>query len=92
MNKELPYTFDLFYDIKTMDDVKKIAYGEPHCSDATPEDLVTLFIDLGLPVPDCLNGVMPNMDIYVYPDGIWEQADEPKQSTYRKVTIPSFER
>lgn len=35
MNEELPYDFDLLYDIKTMDEVERIAKGEPHCSNAT---------------------------------------------------------
>jgi hypothetical protein len=56
---ELPYEFDLLYDIKTMDDVEAIAKGLPHHSSdiVSPYELADLFIELGLELPDCLKNV-----------------------------------
>ena len=45
-NERLPYPFDLHYDIKHMWEIEAIAKGKPHSSDATPEELVELFIEL----------------------------------------------
>jgi hypothetical protein len=69
----LPYPFDLLYDVKTMRDVEAIAKGEGHCSDATPDDLIELFIAQDLEVPECL---LAHLDksrkcIWVHPDGSW---------------------
>jgi hypothetical protein len=55
MARELPYDFDLHYDVKTMEQVERIAKGEADCSDATPEDLIALFLLHDLPVPACLD-------------------------------------
>jgi len=52
--RELPYEFDLLYDVKMMYEVESIANGEPSCSDASPEDLVELFIAHKLEMPECL--------------------------------------
>ena len=55
--RELPYDFDLLHDIKMMYQVEAIAKGEPSCSDATPEDLLELFIAHQLPIPACLQNI-----------------------------------
>ena len=53
--RDLPYVFDLLYDVKTMEQVGRIARYEGDCSDATPLDLYELFMQQGMPVPDCLS-------------------------------------
>ena len=55
--KELPYVFDLLFDVKTLEQVERIAKYEGDCSDATPEELRSLFISEGLDLPECLEGV-----------------------------------
>ena len=59
--RELPYEFDLLYDIKMMYEIEAVAKGEPSQSDATPENLVDLFIAHKLPIPDCLKNVKPTL-------------------------------
>lgn len=49
--EELPYDFDLYYDIKTMEEVERVFNYEPSSSSASPYDLVRLFKDLGMPLP-----------------------------------------
>jgi len=49
--KELPYEFDLLYDIKTWEQLRKVMRGEPDCSDATPMQVYWLLIEYNLPVP-----------------------------------------
>ena len=69
---ELPYVFDLLYDIKTMKDVEKVAKGWPIATKATPEDLVSLFLSEGIELPEYLKGVRPagwvDMDFGARPD------------------------
>ena len=55
MTRELPYDFDLHWDVKSMEQVERIARGDPDASDATPEDLVAMFLAHDLPIPSCLN-------------------------------------
>ena len=62
--RELPYEFDLLYDIKMMHQVEAIAKGDPSCSDASPEELVELFIAHKLPIPDCLKEVKAITELY----------------------------
>ena len=75
---DLPYAFDLNWDVKDMDDVKRIAAGKSHCSDADPEDLLALFQDLGLEVPECLEKFKL---IYIHTDGTW--SNEKKEGSQR---------
>lgn len=58
MTNELPYEFDLHWDVKNMTDVEQIATGKPHRSAATPSDLVEMFKSLDMDVPECLNNVV----------------------------------
>ena len=55
--KRLPYIFDLMYDVKDLEQVSRIANGAPDSSDATPTDLLALFISEGLEIPSCLSEV-----------------------------------
>jgi hypothetical protein len=94
--ERLPYSFDLHYDIKYMSEVEDIAKGNPHSSDATPEDLVELFIELELDVPECLHEakiyVENKQTIWILPDGTWIDY-EPLEHEYpntRKVVISKF--
>ena len=54
MSDRLPPDFDCLYDIKTMEDVERIAAGDPHHSNATVDDLIECFITCKLEVPQCL--------------------------------------
>ena len=90
--RELPYDFDLVYDIKSMMDIEMIAKGEPHRSDASPSDLVEMFQDLKLPVPKCLEGVLPMMTIWVESNGTW-QSYKPlpeEMHKFRETRIRAF--
>lgn len=73
MKNELPYDFDLHWDVKTFEDVEMIAKAEGHCSDATGDDLVDLFELLEMEVPACLaaNGHHGTMDIWITTNGLW---------------------
>lgn len=90
--RELPYDFDLLYDIKTLYEVGMIAKGEPHCSNASPEDLVELFQKLEMPVPECLAGVVPMKDIWVHRNGTWIDYEPllEERDSYRKARIHGF--
>ena len=48
---ELPYEFDLLWDVKTTEQVISIANFEADCSDASPYDLVELYISHNLKMP-----------------------------------------
>ena len=94
---ELPYDFDLLYDIKHMSEIENIASGGAHASNATPEDLVNLFVSNKLDVPQCLKAVKQKMDnkqvIWILPNGTWLDY-EPLEHEYpltRKVVIQKFE-
>ena len=92
--EKLPYVFDLTYDIKTMEDVELIASGEPHCSSASPDDLVNMFIALKMEVPKCLDGETGTQEIWVCKDGTWlpykPLPDEIEN--YRKAKMSRFDR
>lgn len=95
-NRELPYEFDLFFDIKTMQEVEDIATGKPHSSDAEPEELLDLFIKYNLDIPDCLKNFKSKKDseqtIWILPNGTWLDY-EPLENEYpnvRKVVITKF--
>lgn len=88
----LPSVFDLLYDIKTLDDVECIANGSPHASDADPEDLVTLFKEQGMDVPNCLSALTGYKTIWICCDKTWSE-DMPLDEDidkYRKVKISPF--
>ncbi len=93
---ELPYDFDLLYDIKHMYEVEAIANGGAHASDATPEDLVKLFDDNKLEVPECLKAVKHKLDnaqdIWILPNGTWLDYKplEHEHPEAQKVTIQKF--
>lgn len=93
---ELPYDFDLLYDIKHMSEVESIANGGAHASDATPEDLVKLFVAHDLDVPECLKAVKQKMDneqdIWILPNGAWLDYEplEHEHPESQKVTIQKF--
>lgn len=90
--RELPYEFDLFYDIKTMKQVQNIAEGKPDCSDAEPEDLVTLFNELELEVPECLKSFNAKQTIWILPNGTWLDYEPLKDEhpNARKTVIEKF--
>jgi len=79
---ELPYIFDLYWDVKTYEQVDIIARGEPDCSEATPGDLKKLFIDEGMEVPKSL------IDVMLY--GTKEELI--KENTRLKERLIKFER
>jgi hypothetical protein len=92
MNNKLPYAFDLLYDIKTMEEVESIARGEPHKSNVRPESLVTLFLELGLEVPSCLEGIPSYIEIWVKNDGTWQyfEPQDDEKFSFRQALIKSF--
>ena len=59
---ELPYVFDLLWDVKTYEQVERIAKFEADCSDADPYDLVELFQKENLEIPECLKGFVQKDD------------------------------
>ena len=85
VDTNLPYDFDLLWDVKTLAEVEIIAAGEGHCSSAKPEDLLALFLDLELEVPECLK---PCDLIFIHTDGTW--SDEKRKGSIR-VTKSSFQ-
>lgn len=94
--KHLPPDFDLHYDIKYMREVEAVANDEPHASEATPEDLVELFIANKMEIPECLRETKEYMDnrqtIWILPNGTWLDY-EPLENEYpevRKVEISKF--
>jgi len=83
--RELPYTFDLHYDIKMMWEIETIAKGEPHCSDASPEDLVELFIEMDMEIPECLSGVKLSKYIWLHRNNTWTSTEPENKDGYTKV-------
>jgi hypothetical protein len=71
MEHELPYVFDLLWDVKSYEQVERIAKYEGDCSDASPEDLVELFQQEGMDIPECLADFAPQITIWVCKDGSW---------------------
>ncbi len=72
--RELPYEFDLMYDIKMMYEVEAVAKGYATGSDATPEELVSLFEKHNIPIPACLvtfsKDIKTNLIVVVIKDGL----------------------
>lgn len=93
-SEKLPYSFDLHWDVKTLDDVERIAKGQGHCSSARPEDLVELFLDLEMEVPACLEGVNPMMTIWICQDHSWQnyQPLPDEIHKYHRTRVRSFDR
>ena len=91
-NKKLHSDFDLLYDLKQMDEVERIARGESTHSDASPEDLVDLFTELRIEVPECLKSVTGTTIIWVLDDGTWlsEEPNKLSKDKYQKVKINKF--
>lgn len=89
---DLPYDFDLLWDVKDTEDVEMIANGEPHCSDARPEDLVELFIKCEMEVPECLSSVTQTKEIWICKDGTWQDYEPlpDEADKYRKARIHHF--
>ena len=70
--EKLPYDFDLMYDLKLMSEVEAVCRGEcPAGTDATPEDLLEMFMLLELEIPECLKSVKKRMDVWICIDGSW---------------------
>ena len=56
---ELPYDFDLLWDIKYQYEVEMICEGKPHSSDVTPEELYEMYIQHELEIPEYLAPFAP---------------------------------
>ena len=92
MPNELPYIFDLLWDVKTYEQVERIAKFEGDCSDATPCDLVELFQQENLEIPECLKAFAPVETIWVCHDGTWLYNEPLSEEAhkYRKARIRGF--
>ena len=92
MERELPYDFDLLYDVKTYEQIERIANYEGDCSEASPEDLVDLFQQLKMKVPKCLASFAPRITIWVLPDGSWLPYEplEHEEPEARKVKLKGW--
>lgn len=73
---KLPYSFDLYWDIKTMEDVEEVANGSFNPSGIDGDDLADEFKKLGLPIPDCLrvNGYLGTREVWLTYEGTWFDA------------------
>ena len=91
-NNELPYIFDLLWDVKSYEQVERIAKYEGDCSAATPEDLVELFQHEGMDIPNCLADFAPQQTIWVGSGGSWLPYEPLYEEAhkYRKVRIRGF--
>lgn len=69
--RELPYEFDLLWDVKSYAQVERIAKYLGDCSDATPEDLIELFQLHEMKVPECLSTCTPIIYVWILPNGTW---------------------
>jgi len=73
----LPYSFDLLHDIKHMYEVEMVCKGQhPAGTDATPEDLLEMFIDHKLEIPEYLEEACKGYNkgetvIWVCNNGTW---------------------
>ena len=87
--RQLPYEFDLLYDIKYMYEVEKIANDEPSHSDASASDLVELFIKLRMELPKCLVGTLVKTPVWLCNDGTWSFIEPlfDEQHKYMKAVI-----
>jgi len=74
-DRNLPYSFDLLWDVKTMGQVERIAKFEADCSDADPYDLYELFESEGMEIPECLKG-FETESLWIHENGHW-QASKP---------------
>lgn len=90
--RELPYIFDLLYDVKDYEQVDRIARGEPDCSDADPQDLVALFKQEGLALPPSLKQYGAHIDIWVHKNGTWLRYEPlpEEMHNYRKAKIEDW--
>jgi len=71
----LPYSFDLLHDIKYMYEVELACKGR-HCSNASPADLMEMFINHKLEIPEYLEEACKGYNkgetvIWVCNDGTW---------------------
>lgn len=48
---ELPYEFDLLYDVKSVQELHSILKGEPHRTSATIQELCELMDKYNMPIP-----------------------------------------
>jgi len=91
MNNDLPYDFDLLYDVKDYEDVEAIARGSAHCSSASAQDLVDLFHSMDMEIPECLSYLRPTLVVTLYSDGTWDSGSEPaKALEARIVKVTAF--
>lgn len=90
MVNKLPYIFDLLWDVKTYEQVERIAKFEATCSDANPYDLVELFQQENLEIPECLKGFVQKDDS-LYWDKAWK--DMLKEAMVHNMTsyLKAFE-
>jgi len=79
---KLPYVFDLFFDVKTMEQVERIARGEGDHSSATPYELYEMFEGQNLPIPECLK-VYTNPYIWIDQTGTWQKEKPPEHDMFR---------
>lgn len=52
LHGRMPYCFDLFCDIKTMQEVNDILAGKPHCSGLTAKELQKFITEMGYFIED----------------------------------------
>jgi hypothetical protein len=74
-NQKLHPSFDLFYDMKTMSDVEKVARGESHCFNTSIEDVVDMFLSLEIELPNCLSQFKGTQTIWLCSNGTWSKEE-----------------
>lgn len=89
---ELPYMFDLLWDVKTYEQVERIANHRGDCSDASPADLVELFQQEDLALPECLLRYSPQLTVWLHEDGTWISYKPLQEESfrYRKARIKGW--
>ena len=90
--RELPYDFDLLYDVKSYAQIESIANYKWDCSDATPEELVLLFQQLELEIPSCLIRFAPIVTVWLECNGCWQshEPDVDELHKFRKTTVKGW--
>ena len=92
-DKNLHSSFDLLYDMKTMDDVEKVANGESHCFNTSIEEVADTFLSLGIELPNCLSRFKGTETIWLCSDGTWSKdeptAEEEEKHKFKRTRINS---
>jgi hypothetical protein len=92
-NERLPYDFDLFWDIKTKEQLYDILKGGIHCTEVNDTELLEMMIHHNIPIPkDYILPFKPDFpkEIWIDNNGNYLTYPPENKDKYQLMVRPSY--